>query len=816
VFAGFLMVGKTVGQMIARGQLTSKAIGNVTWLERLKMRPMLALAIPALAGALMATRPLGRILCLGILMILAVASGRLHRHSRLLLLTALAFALAAGRSGLIYGPADRFARQHAGQFWTGEGQVVKHLYVSNLSSGVAQVHAVLKIEHGVQLAVTGPQAMLPIGSRIRVSGHLNHPDQAANPGGFDSRDWLWRQGVLLVLKQLPGDPPTLVVPPVDRLDVWLEQAASRLRADLVKASVRLVGKDLASLLVSLLIGDTSGLAKEQLYHFRQAGLSHLTAVSGANIAFWLGPLDFVLRRFKLPRQSRQGALLAFLAGFGLLTGWPASVNRAIIMAGLILFGKLFHRRPDPLNSLGFAALLFIMIRPTSVLGYGFWLSSLATFALLAGAPVLEKRLLQHWPWLPKPIAELLSLNLSVQALVLPVSLILTRQINLVGLIANPPAALLVEWITVVALILLPGLGLMTALTGGKGLDLQGHLALPLQVALNGLERLAISCSRIDSGRLPVANLNGPLLAALAILVVLMVWRARLKTRVWLNQVLAVCLCSGLAIQFMSGIWRHYDRIWFLSVGQGDATLIQTRSRETILIDSGKLKSGWDVLLPTLDALGIRRINQLILTHGHQDHAGGAVDLLQSGRVDQLVVGNPVLESPESDDYTQELLRLAEEQGLNRQFLANGGTIFLNHGQDRLDVLTPDGLVSNRSVDLNEWALHFQLTIRDQAILLMSDCTEDVETGLVRQGKLRPSKVLKVAHHGSASTTRAEFLDQVQPDFAVISVGYNSYGHPSPELLERLTRRSIEVARTDWAGAVLLTVHSEGMQATKYK
>ena len=260
------------------------------------------------------------------------------------------------------------------------------------------------------------------------------------------------------------------------------------------------------------------------------------------------------------------------------------------------------------------------------------------------------------------------------------------------------------------------------------------------------------------------------------------------------------------------------RSGFFSVGQGDATLIYTRSGQSILIDCGPPNSGWDVILPSLDALGIRQIDLLVITHSHNDHAGGCSELLKSGRVKALAWPEFSAEGKKTtggkDDTTNSLRQIASEEGVEMQVLSKNDTIRLKSGFDFLHVLSPQ-LISDPD-DSNEQALHFRLEIQGQKVLLMSDCTAGIENALLAENLISPAQVLKVAHHGSRMTTRQKFLAAARPMLAVISVGYNNYGHPAPELLNRLEAQSIDTLRTDRRGAVKLEIRNREIFVMPYR
>ncbi len=816
------------------GRGSRACVGEVRALDRvlvylrpLIFRPALLGAITVLVGGVFALTVWSRWLFTVVIVLLAtglflIKSVPNFKFSLIVLLVIISFTYI---SWLII-PGEVFTRQWANQQWQGRGVVVR--YLGTWQAGdVEQCQAVVRvlqdsnrIDHTlsgpVYIAVAGAKGLLPQGSTLSISGFLKRPETAANPGGFDSRDWLWRQGIDLEMKVY--ERTVEILSPGRRS--FIAPFIDATQSGLSRQAMQLVGSERAPLLLSILIGETKDLTAAQNYFFRQAGLSHLMAVSGANIAFWLLPVNSLLRRFHWRRKLRKGLLLMGLIGFGFLTGWQVSVTRAIVMMAILISGQLLHRRADPLNSLGWVVLIFTVISPRSLLGIGFWLSSLATVGLIAGAPALTSHLILRWPQLPEPIAVLLGLNLAVQALVLPITAALSHQISIVGLLANLPATLMVEWLTgfsLLALVLtapLSSLGTISPILKTISDAMFAVFGKPLALGLDGLSELAEYFARLRWGRFNLSLVNVLAVVAISILV----WAMLHPTHRLAHQtgkIAGAALACLLAINFALAIWAQPAAIWFFSVGQGDSTLIRTRQGTAILIDAGKPETGFNTILPALDALGIGRLEQLILTHGHLDHAGGAADLILSGRVENLVISKQEFTSGGDDNLSQKLIDLAKMNGVPVQAIANNDTILLDKTGLKLSVLASDYSDSSLA-DENENTLHFRLQMDAFSLLQMSDCTPAIESALLKAGHIAPSSILHVAHHGSKFTTLPEFLDTVKPQMAVISVGSNQYGHPAKELLERLSDRQIPYFRTDQAGALFINLKANPIRLIPFR
>lgn len=813
----------------------TRAEGAIRWAQ-LWRRPALPLALAILVGGLLATHVGGRLVWVLAVVAMCVVLFRRTRQrtgfiigqrSRIWFIF-LCFILGGLRLGWPFVIAEQFQRDHPSGWWSGEVSVER--IISGGQAGSDWVSAVVSGPRGVRLALSGPAQIVEPKARLQVTGYLERPAGAANPGGFDRRDWLWRQGVLQEIDSARGEVVVLEPGRVSVLVSW----ADTLRRTLETALVRMVGIERSALLAGLLIGSSDGMDKAQVYDFRQAGLSHLTAVSGANIAFWLTPLTALVRRLKIRRLWRQLLLLLTLILFGFLTGWQVSVSRALVLSALFLVGRLFHRRSDPLNALGLAVLVFGLVQPFALLSFSFWLSALATIGLLAGGPALSRHLAARWPQVPIGWLDFAGTSLAVQILVLPVAALLSRHLSLIGLIANIPALFLVEWLTVVTLlILLAGAGVGVVLAGvnllpGVSVDSGSLLApffavpgRPVALALDSLSAVAKFFARVHWGRWPVAWLNVLLVTGLLLFLLQGIVRlSRANVRLF-NRLGVFFLVLGLVLFVVKPALLATDQVWFFSVGQGDATLIRSRSGQNILIDTGKPGTSWQVLLPALDALGIRQLDALILTHGHLDHAGGAGELLATGRIRHLLVSEHEIGANVTtggqDNMTKILVEQADRLGIPWSTLTAQQILVLNQ-TDQLQVLAVNDLeaMATNADDLNELALHFRLDLTGHSLLLMSDSTPLVEQALLSDPRIVDNGILKVAHHGSRTTTLNAFLSLVQPDLAIISVGPNTYGHPAPELLARLTDSAIPYVRTDRQGAILVELRQDKLYVQTYR
>ncbi len=683
----------------------------------------------------------------------------------------------------------------------------------------------IQLPDGALVQLSGKVGQLLPGQLIELQARFSRPQGQRNPGGLDERLLLAQEGIFLKA-ELFLDRLAIVDPRSD----WTGTAVVNVRQALARSAGSILPPAPAALLLGILLGDTSQMEPAEREAFQAAGLSHLTAVSGANVSFLMAPAAFLLARLCRRRRTRSMALIAFVAAFGFLTGWQASVTRAILMAGLALAGRIIMRRTDPLNALLFAVVVMLAARPLLILSLSFHMSFLATAGILLGQKRIGRWLERRLPAWPPALRAAMALNLSVQLTVLPLQLLATGVFSPLTLLSNLPALPLAEGVTLLgagallaALILLP----LTARLPFLLLILQAA-AWPVRILLEALSRLAAIFAADAWPRLLTGRLSLLFLMALAGLsLAILAGRGRRRRRLQLAS-LAV-LAAAVLVQGFTLLNQPDLEIWMLDVGQGDALMIRARDGTTTLIDAGTDAAGRDVVQPALQALGIRRLTQAVGTHGHADHAGGLIQLLAADRIPRLFLSDAALlaaaqtaVSPvgrDSDGREEDVLSAVLNQAARRdipvQGLQKGDTIPIGSGA-MLSVLSPEtpasaALASEAARRRGANAGNLVLMLTDATgrfrMLLSGDCDREAEQALIRSGQDLSAGILRVAHHGSAATTGPALLAAVSPQLALISVGRNDFGHPAPALLERLDERALRLARTDRQGAVRIQVHA---------
>ncbi|MGH8904490.1 MAG: ComEC/Rec2 family competence protein [Egibacteraceae bacterium] len=560
-------------------------------------------------------------------------------------------------------------------------------------------------------------------------------------------------------------------PPVIRVTTIVRE---RTRA----AAARHLDPDRAGLLTGLVTGDTRGLSTLRADQLADAGLSHLVAVSGSNVALVLAGVLGLARVVGVGARGRRWIGLGAVCWFALLARAEPSVLRASVMAVLVLLAGGLGRGLDPPYTLAVAVLVLLLADPAIAGQLGFGLSVLATAGVLLLAPSLARRL----PG-PRLLRLLVAASLGAQ---LGVAALLLRVEGAVPLASIPANLVAVPAATVASAI-----GGVAALAAQLSAEVGGAVSWlagpPLSLILWAGQRFA------DGPRLGPVDLLTP--AALVLACALLTWR-RAPRLAAAGIAVAVAL-SVLPVLRGPGAPAGVQLTAF-DVGQGDALLVEALPGARMLVDGGPDPG---LALRELRARGIRRLDAVALTHPHADHSGGLPAVLAAVEVGVLLVGPTPLET--LDDVAPSVVATygtAAARGIPVETVAAGQRFAL--GAARVEVLSPpaDGSLGEEP---NESSLVLRVLGREGAMLLAGDVEVAAQTRLLaRPDRLRAS-VLKVPHHGG-DTNAPGFLDAVGAGVAVISAGAaNDYGHPTRAVLDAL--RGADLRRTDTDGTVTVTL-----------
>jgi competence protein ComEC len=572
---------------------------------------------------------------------------------------------------------------------------------------------------------------------------------------------------------------------------------ARWRARVGEALDRRFGPD-APMVRALLIADTRGLAPELRERYADAGLVHLLSISGLHVAIVGGALMLLFQAARLPARAASLAAVVVVTLYVLAIGAPPPAVRSATLFAASALVRVIQRPVSPWGSFALGAVV-PLVEPRRVLDLG-WQLSVAGYAAVIASSRLGRRLPEEWRGWRAHLAKELAAGALTTAATAPLVAWHFGRLSLIAPFSNLAAG------PVVAL-LQPTLFLAMLLPDALGAGFVADAARPM---LRAMDATASGAAALPGASVPVApTLLAAALAGLAVVALLVAaW-----SRDWARP-----LCVSLAC-FTIILWSP-DRataaggraeLHLLDVGQGDAIALRTPRGRWILVDAGRAwrsgDAGRSTVIPYLRRSG-GELALLILTHPHADHIGGVASVLTALRPREMRDAAFI----ERSATYRELLATAGQVGSRWQRVTPGEVIDI----DGLEVefLAPDSAWTAALDDPNEASTVVRVRHGGVRFLLTGDAERGEERWLLENAA--PSlaaEVLKLGHHGSATSSTDEFVDAVAPRVALVSVGAgNGYGHPSPEVMQRLAERGTLVLRTDQLGTIILRSNGIELEA----
>ena len=663
--------------------------------------------------------------------------------------------------------------------------VIEHITIDGAPvSGRMRVYL-----RGDEALLTLPQ----IGARLECTAHIWRADEATNPGQFNFSNYLRLNG-LRGYATAKAESMSLTEGSLrarDRLKLLREAAGKRVD--------RLFPEN-AAIARSFLIGDRSRLSDEERENYSKSGAAHLLAISGMHISVLAAAISLLLSRI-LDRRASFFVTLALLCAYGLLTGYSASLTRAILMYAVFQAGPLLGRYSDAPTRLCAAMLAYLLLRPEAILDTGFVLS----YGASAGIILLTSPLsaLLHVPHVPPfhrnhSLKTLLTRRLpqwllaSVAATAAAQLAILPAIIHAFG--AQPASSFIVNLIAVplamAAYIVALG-GLVTGIP---------IIALCADHMFGLLNRCVAFFARLPLSSVRVARF--PIWLTLLCIAACLFASNLSKLKLGIRRVLPLAVIIAMPLANLCAHLTTLDfSAVFLDAGQADCAVIRSGG-EVYLVDTG---DSYSPLADYLSAMNYRP-KAVFLSHLHADHTGGLEDVLQLCPPETIYLPADT-QAFETGAEILATLDAARNLGVEIVTLDAGAEIELA-GETFADILAPAAGFPASSANENSMVLRVRHA--DSSLLFCGDAPAKVAARAAAD-----STILKVSHHGAKDSLNAKLLDAVNPEAAIISVGYNTYGHPRKECLEMLNARSIDVYRTDRCGAITCSFRNGELKVTTY-
>ena len=711
------------------------------------------------------------------------------------------------------------------------------------------------------------QPLLRPGDQVEVLANLRLPKNFNNPGQFDYVAYLERQDVALV-----GTVKSELL--VTRLATgqgsWLSRQIRRLRTALLSQLDGAFGPgETAGIMKALLLGDRSALDARVEETFRITGIYHVLVVSGQHVAVIAAFLYVLFRLTRIPSSFAAALTAIGLLLFSALAEGQPSVIRATAMACTFLLAVLFDRDRNLLNSLSLSAWSLLLLDPFWLFDPGFELSFLAVLAIAIVALPWLRQVAEPWRaglqriqdadwdsryqphvadlrvWLRLKleelqawaqwdrwqlssrlvlmtarvvvaVGELLVVSLAIQLVFVVLMAIFFHRVSLIAPFLNLLAVPVVGVLVPLGFLLL-SLGLLGLPTDPVFSKLCGSL---VDILLRTAE--LFSGSEWGNFRVPTPPVWASTLYFISLVLALALPSKRFRR--FCIGAATVALTLILVYPFHPKTPAARLQLTALDVRQGDSLFLSFPDRSNLLVDGGGLLGrsfgehfdddsfdiGEQVVSPFLWSLGVRKLNAIALTHAHHDHMSGLNALLKNFEVGELWVG----ENPLTPEYVS-LLKAALRRMVPIRRLGAGDHLLFHSAE--FEFLNPEHGSRKGAAPANNDSLAFRLRFRQRSFLLTGDIERRVETEIMNRREVLDSDLLKVAHHGSRSSTQPEFLDQVSPVWALISVAEHSpFGHPHKEVLDRLEKHRVPVLRTDRDGAIRIDTDGRILEVNLFR
>lgn len=655
----------------------------------------------------------------------------------------------------------------------------------------------LRVTGQIKVYLRNPDKALNYGDEILMKGDLRTPNGQRNPGGFDKKAYLERQGIRTLFYGDPHSTPRILN---HHRGNFLRERAIAVKHFLSRSLSEAFSPRDAGFLKALFLGERRDMSEDFKDLFIKTGTMHILAVSGFNIGFLSLTLYFLLKPFRMARNLKLWLTLAMIWAYCLLVGWQSPVVRASVMATVLIAAQLLGRKQNVLNSLGLAALVILAVNPKQFFDVGFQLSFIAVFAMAQMLPIFFKR---HdlWPnekWTAKErawhyVQELFWVSF--------VCLIATLPITVQNFYIVTPLSLLANMVVVPAAFLIFFLGVIFFLSFWWVPKWLSLVTLAIKLMMQFFIGALFVIENLPGAYFIVGKLNLVLFSLLVAGILFFLRDHKIKNMPVRAAVMVLFIFNIFLLQTAARYYYPKFRMTVLDVGEGDAIYLEFPKGGNLLIDAGKGGAGdrgrW-VVLPFLKSKGVSAIDALVLSHPQEDHIGGMPVVMDELTVKNVFDGGSI----EGTDSFKALIDRIHKQK-TPYFHLHRGVQIEGFRDIQIHVLhPPDREVQDKNV--NNESLVLKINYQESRFLLTGDIQGKAMQEILDAGEDVKTDVLKIPHHGSKLGIEGErFVRACDPKISVISVGeHNPFHHPSGKTVEILSSLAENrVYRTDLDRAV---------------
>lgn len=640
---------------------------------------------------------------------------------------------------------------------------------------------------------------IEIGDKISLKGRLTTPKSASNPSEFCYSSFLKYKNIHSCLYVMSGD-FSIISKPIKPFYKFLNRL-NRLRNKIIALHAKYIHSPQLELLGGIVFGDDAvNPSPEMKISFQNSGLTHIIAASGMNVSMIFGMWFFISRIFKFNYIFSLAAGMCLIICYTCMTGFGAPVLRASLMLLFIIFGKMINRSANSASLLFIVAFLMLLISPTMIMNIGFQLSFLVTLGLLLFCPIILTPVKNKFL---SPVLSFVTVPVIAQFFAAPLQMYYFNSFSTYSFFAN---------ISVVPILsIISSLGFVSSVFAifkpvseifVKYFDYVLYPFLSFITSVSDFfSNLPCSTIKVSSPSICTIILFYSLLFSLYFLI-------KTKNYKKIFSMVFVILLAGFILSCIK-IPNNKNEIIFFSVDNADAIFIKTSKNKNILIDTGKAPyknfstSAEKVILKYFTDKNIKDLDALILSHYDSDHVGGALFIMDKVKIKKLFVRH----KEKNSNLSEQILNKAEELNIEIKIPEYNETIF-DDNENRITA------IYSEKGDDNDTSVISLFETPECKVLFTGDSGKNSFEKL--KGTVPKNiDVLKIAHHGSKDSLSEEYLRHINPKYAVISTGFNIYGHPDKETLNLLKSFKIPYYRTDINNAIKVVIYKNKILLYSY-
>lgn len=629
------------------------------------------------------------------------------------------------------------------------------------------------------------------GDSLYIEGEFKQPEEARNYKGYNYKQYLKTKKIIgtvelekvKILKSSNGSF-------IHNIQKYIRDTINGTLTD-----------EEGNLLLAILLGDKDKLSEDIQESFKTSNLSHMLAVSGAHVSYIILGLTYVLQNSIIGKKNGKIVCIIFLLAFMAITNFTPSVTRACIMAILTLFSSIIYRKSDVYTNISVAALITLIFNPYSLLDLGFQLSYGGTIGIIIFIKRIQEK--KSNSKVINYIKQMALVSIYANIIIIPIMMYHFNTVSFTFIISNIMVS------PILGIIVITGFLFIIASITVK--PLTRLIAIFIKPILSILIKISQICSKLPfSNILVVTPYMFNVISYYAIILYCIKSKKNNKCKI------IICLLIVLIlINFIIYIFPQKLRIFFIDVGQGDSTLIITPDIKTVLVDGGGSDSfdvGEKVLLPYLLDRRILKVDYVLISHFDTDHCGGILTIMEKVKVKNIIIS----EQAEHSENYERFKKLMIHKKIRLIEVKKGDKIKIGRYSEFKILFPTSRLLSENP--LNNNSIVAQFNYNNFKMLFTGDIEKLAEQQILKTEKAEiRADILKVAHHGSKTSSIPEFIKAVRPKIALIGVGKNNtFGHPNQQTIKNLENIKCRIYRTDLQGEIIIKIDQKGSMNVKSK